>query len=110
MNKATLVITDVLELGPIDFEGLSIDTTVEMEVVRYGDHYAIESSSFGENPFYAVTAFGHSVRLDLTGNDSFKKRLEKAVEAKAIELAKKTDSSKWDSVEFNRVKDRTDEV
>jgi hypothetical protein len=111
MSNAKLVISDVLELGPIDFEGLSIDTSVEMEILRVvtreGYHYAIESSTFNVNPFYVVTAFGHPVKLEYADN-AFFGRLQKAIEAHAIELAKKTASDAWTEVDSSRDKDRMD--
>ncbi len=111
MKNSYLTISDVLALGPINFEGLDIDTHVEIIVCRDGSEYSIDSSTFGEQPIYVQTAFGHQVRLDKDADLTFKARLEKAIEAKAIDMAKKEDDgSKWEKSDEDDSRDRMDEV
>ncbi len=109
MKTLRLVIADVLSLGPINFEGLDIDTSVEVEIHKYGSNYSVEYSTFDVEPIYAQTAFGHSVKLDLAGSQNFKDRLKVAIDEKAILTAKLTPEYKWEDLGEDEA-DRQDEV
>ncbi len=99
MKNTYLRITDVLALGPINVDGLDIDTDVEVVVQKYGSNYSIDSSTFGEAPIYVQTAFGHPFQLNVNGASGavFFATIEKAIHDKALRMATETPSYKFQS-------------
>jgi hypothetical protein len=96
MKNQYLVIHDLLSLGPIQFDGLEIDVTVDYVVEKYGKELSIDSSTYRHAPIYVNTDSGKQLRLDVNGatNKKFYEELEKELEKRALALAQET-SDGW---------------